>query len=582
MEKKKVTRNQKIAIAAGVCTAFVIMYGVQCFSYKDVFLKGTTINDMSCENMTVAEVESMLKEQVENYQLEVVFRDDVKEVIVGEDIQYAYESTGEVQKIFDQQNPFLWFTGYFKKRAYDIQTGTSFDKEKLVSIINEFEMVKDENQKKPENAFIKFDDKEFVIIDEEEGTTLLDDLLIEKITDAVEHRAELIALDKCDVYQKPEITKEDETLHKQVEQLNTLAKVKVTYTLPNGEKVLSGEEIVSWLEVDEEGNYVKNEALFEEKISEYVKALAKEVNTVGKGRPFTTTSGKNVEVKGGTYGWKINQKKEIAALKENIDNLESVTREPEYSSKELYTTNNGLGDTYIEINLTEQRLYYYVDGKIEIESPLVSGMMTADRYTPAGVYFLTYKQEDKVLRGRKRADGSYSYESPVDYWMPFNGGIGLHDAQWRGSFGGTIYKYSGSHGCINLPLSKAKQIYKRIDKETPIVCVYTHKYSIRAAIPEPAPTTASTPTPTSTPVPTQKPQQITASTPVPTQKPTEAPTPAPTQTPTATPTPTPVPTAPPTPEPTTPPTPEPTVPSTPEPTPAPTQTPSETTTPAAT
>ena len=131
-----------------------------------------------------------------------------------------------------------------------------------------------------------------------------------------------------------------------------------------------------------------------------------------------------------------------------------------------------------EVNLTEQYLYYYVEGQIEVEAPIVSGTMTSERFTPPGVYFLTYKQTDRILRGPTGEDGNPSYEAHVDYWMPFNGGIGLHDASWRGSFGGKTYVYSGSHGCINLPVSAARRIYNLIDKETPIVCVYNDGYSL--------------------------------------------------------------------------------------------------------
>ena len=56
--------------------------------------------------------------------------------------------------------------------------------------------------------------------------------------------------------------------------------------------------------------------------------------------------------------------------------------------------------------------------------------------------------------------------------MPFNGGIGMHDATWRGSFGGSIYQYSGSHGCINMPKAKAASLYEMIEKDCTVVCYY--------------------------------------------------------------------------------------------------------------
>ena len=40
-----------------------------------------------------------------------------------------------------------------------------------------------------------------------------------------------------------------------------------------------------------------------------------------------------------------------------------------------------------------------------------------------------------------------------------DGDIGLHDATWRSTFGGAIYRGGGSHGCINLPYWAAQSIY---------------------------------------------------------------------------------------------------------------------------
>lgn len=108
-----------------------------------------------------------------------------------------------------------------------------------------------------------------------------------------------------------------------------------------------------------------------------------------------------------------------------------------------------------------------------MESDFVSGTYNdKSRRTPSGVYSLAYKQRNQVLRPAPNPDGTYDYESPVSYWMPFNGGIGLHDANWRGRFGGNIYRNSGSHGCINLPVSFAGKFYESIEAGCPIVCFY--------------------------------------------------------------------------------------------------------------
>ena len=102
-----------------------------------------------------------------------------------------------------------------------------------------------------------------------------------------------------------------------------------------------------------------------------------------------------------------------------------------------------------------QKLWMYVDGECIVETNVVTGNINNGNGTRKGVFSLTYKTRNAVLRGP-------GYESPVSYWMPFDGDIGLHDATWRSSFGGTIYKYNGSHGCVNMPFNAAKTVYENL------------------------------------------------------------------------------------------------------------------------
>ena len=76
-----------------------------------------------------------------------------------------------------------------------------------------------------------------------------------------------------------------------------------------------------------------------------------------------------------------------------------------------------------------------------------------DRKTPSGIFFISECAKNKTLRGP-------GYASFVNRWMRLtNSGIGLHDATWRRSFGGSIYMHDGSHGCINLPKDFAYELY---------------------------------------------------------------------------------------------------------------------------
>ena len=212
---------------------------------------------------------------------------------------------------------------------------------------------------------------------------------------------------------------------------------------------------------------------------------------------------------------------ETEALAAIIASGESTTREPEYSQKEASHGANDYGDTYVEINLTGQHLFFYKEGKLVVESDFVSGNLAKGWGTPAGSYPLAYKQKNAVLKGE-------NYRTPVNYWMPFNNGIGMHDAKWRSSFGGTIYKTGGSHGCINLPPSVAKTIFDNISAGTPVIC-YNLPGTEKSTTSGTAKPAETKPAETTAPAETPAPAETQAPAPAETQAPSPAPTTAPTQ-----------------------------------------------------
>lgn len=251
------------------------------------------------------------------------------------------------------------------------------------------------------------------------------------------------------------------------QKLATVNGMSVTYQLPNNQtEVLDGLTIATWVN-GSQGLTVSVDAA---KVADYVQGLRNKYDTPAGTQTWQSADGTTKSIKT-DYGWHIDQAKETEALIANIQSLQSVTREPVYASRAAQTEMPQWGKTFVEIDLSSQHVYFYQDGNCVWDSKCVTGTATdPDRATPTGVFALKYKQRDRVLRGRiDPKTGKPSYESPVAYWMPFNGNIGLHDANWRSSFGGNIYLKSGSHGCINLPPKNAKTLYELITPGTVIV-----------------------------------------------------------------------------------------------------------------
>ena len=251
------------------------------------------------------------------------------------------------------------------------------------------------------------------------------------------------------------------------QKLATVNGMSVTYQLPNNQtEVLDGLTIATWVN-GSQGLTVSVDAA---KVAAYVQGLRNKYDTPAGTQTWQSADGTTKSIKT-DYGWHIDQTKETEALIANIQSLQSVTREPVYASRAVQTEMPQWGKTFVEIDISSQHVYFYQNGNCVWDSKCVTGTATdPDRATPTGVFALKYKQRDRVLRGRINPQtGKPSYESPVAYWMPFNGNIGLHDANWRSSFGGNIYLKSGSHGCINLPPKNAKTLFELITPGTVIV-----------------------------------------------------------------------------------------------------------------
>ena len=193
-------------------------------------------------------------------------------------------------------------------------------------------------------------------------------------------------------------------------------------------------------------------------IEDFVSELHSRFDTTTDSYTFTTPDGetsKTVPYK--TFGLTLKDSDEVEAINEALDSKISVTmRIPSMSGYE------DIGDDKILISIDDQHVWVYFDGELWNESDVVTGRQNVHD-TPTGVFYITECINGKYLRG---AD----YKTWVNKWMRLTtSGIGLHDATWRSSFGGNIYTYNGSHGCINLPKKFAYDLYEHAYVGLPVI-----------------------------------------------------------------------------------------------------------------
>ena len=456
MNNKKYSVSFIIAII--ICVTFSIYLLVSIYFTKHFYF-GTYINDVNVSCNTIEEADRKLLEESYNYVLELNERNDVTEYIEGNKINFKYEGNNEVENIKKTQNAFLWPLYLFFNNKYSINNVYSYNKDLLNEEFNKLSCFNKEGIIEPLDACFHYENGEYTIIKEVYGNKVNKDYLYAYIINSVSRGVKTIDLDKADVYENPDFTSESKKVIETQKQLNKYVSTNIYYVFDEEIEILDCNIINTWLEIDQTMNVVFNE----KEIKEYLNELSKKYDTYGKVRNFKTTTGKIVSVSGGNYGWKIDKTKEVQSLIEDIKTGDEIKKEPIYLQEAWGTRENDIGNTYVEINLTNQSLWFYKEGKLIVQGDVVTGNISRGNATPQGTYMLNYKQKNATLKGA-------GYSSDVKYWMPFNCNIGIHDASWRGSFGGSIYKSDGSHGCVNAPLYLAKKIYENIEPGTPVIC----------------------------------------------------------------------------------------------------------------
>lgn len=465
-------RNEKFltAMAAAFMTTAAVSFSSMAAVDTDFhrFVVGTIINGVPVSGMTTADAEAYIEGYFNGgYTLEIEDTEGVREAITDTSIGYTVDVTGDLEAILKEENDGGRVSGPGVEHRYTVDAELKYDEAALRALLENMAFVK--NASPTSDAYITpyEEGKAFSIVPEVQGTEIDMDKLMAAVKDALNSQTRLLKVENLDCYKTIQVTADNADLNQMCANLNRYKDINITYVFGDQQEILPGLEAVKWIDGVSRSTVQVNQ----QKVAEYVKYLADKYDTYGKPHTFTSTSGRQVSVNG-DYGWQINQAEEAVALTRMVQNGTNQTREPAYSRTAASRTGNDFGTTYVEVDMGLQHIYMYENGTLIAEAPIVTGNVAKGWTTPEGLYTLYYKERDRVLRGPKRADGTYSYESPVSYWMPFNGGIGLHDASWRGKFGGEIYKNNGSHGCINIPPKTAAVIYEHVYKGIPILCFY--------------------------------------------------------------------------------------------------------------
>lgn len=459
-KKRKAKKAKKIVL--GILIAYIVIlaavYGAGVFYYSSHFYSGSSINGFNSAGKTVEEVEKEIAEEIDSYQLILKGRENKIESIGAEKIGMKYVQDGRIQELKKQQNPWTWFLSFADSKDYTMSATTAYDKDAVYAAIDALGCFKEENLVQPVNAHLEATENGYEIIPEVVGNVLDKEKVKAAVIKAIDSGEIEVDLDAEGCYKTPEILSTDADLIKQKEQGNAFLNVTVTVDFADRQEVINKEVMKNWLITDEEGNV----ALSQEKVRAYVDDLKYKYDTFGATREFQTANGGRITVKGGDYGWAIAPNDTTAKIIDAIKSGESQTIEPEYIYRGYHREKDEIGNTYVEISLQQQHMWFFKDGQLLVSTDVVTGNHNKGLDTHTGVYAIMYKERDATLVGQ-------GYNSHVKYWMPFYANTGIHDASWRNKFGGSEYISNGSHGCVNTPSANAEKIFNNIEKGVPVV-----------------------------------------------------------------------------------------------------------------
>lgn len=457
-------------IAGSIAGVLICIYiGVAVFLMSH-FQYNTTINGEDFSWKKVADVNSYIKAEVAQYSLVVKGKEDKKETISGKDLSLTYKNTGIAKQSLKKQNPFLWPVSFFKKSNEHIKVDVTYDEAALEEQVKKLNFVTDEGLTDPVNALPKFNGETFVVEPEVLGTKVDLAVLTEQAGAAVSAFEQELDLEEAGCYLKPAYTSESKEVQAACDTMNNYCKASITYDMSPNTEVVDKTLISGWVSCDANMNVTLNQ----DAVAAYMNEFGGKYNTLWSTRSITSPWGKTAEVTPGTYGWSIDVAAETQALIACIQAGETVVKEPAYAQRAATHEPQDWGRTYIEVDLSEQYMWYIADGNVVMETPVVTGKPVPATVTPPGAYFISEKLMYTTLVGNIVPEtGEPEYRTPVDYWMRITGsGIGFHDANWQSSFGGDVYTWNGSHGCINMPYDAVSVLYNSADWGTPAILHY--------------------------------------------------------------------------------------------------------------
>ncbi|MDY6064999.1 MAG: peptidoglycan binding domain-containing protein [Finegoldia sp.] len=435
--------NKTLKSALKIIFIVAAVYALISLLFMNVTYPNAQINNQNLGMIPISKVGAAFDDDT----IKIVGRDN--KTVELNNKQAGLYSNFEEDAVYTQ-NAYKWPVELVQGVNHQFKVNKSVDMDKLKEALKSLELFK--NMTEPKNAKIVVDSKEAKVEPEVVGNKLDLDKTAQSVVEAFKSGEEVVNLDS--EYVNPKIVSAD--LQSQKDKLNNILKTQVKINMPDG----------SVYDLDNSKLLNENYEYEPKRLRAIVDEIIGKYELIGKEFDFTTTAGEKTKVTAQVYGNEINKEESVNKIQEALESGKGSTVDLVYDRQ---STNTGdIGNTYIEVDIDNQTMYYYIDGEQVLSTPVVTGDPTTGADTPKGIFEIWSKEIDRFLEGTDMSGEHYKVH--VNYWMQVDyTGVGIHDTVKRPAFGGSIYMGNGSLGCINTPLDAEAYIYEHADYGTPVI-----------------------------------------------------------------------------------------------------------------
>ncbi len=447
-----------IKVILGLMFIFFMVYIAGIFVFKANVAPNTFIGELSVSMMNYNDLEDAIEEKFkeETFEIKDIKIENYEKTI--SELGASIDSSKLAKDIQAEQSAVKWPFEVAAKSEFEIDEYITVDDQKLEEALREKQLFSSADRIIAEDAYLELDSEsnQYVVVEATKGTVVDSSSFIPAASEAIANLE--TSIDTADYYKQA--NNDVDTLQSQADSLNERINRYVAMKIGDDELEVDKSTLANSIYIDENGEVAVNS----EVLYWYLYDLSLEYDSTEVGEGYRTVTESNMvpayeEIEAGL----------LSDEDGDVIGEAPITDEEENFKQKVKTDE----PTYIEISLSQQLMWVYLDDELLVQTPVVTGSAADDWETPTGEFTVISKETDKELDG---STVGYDYLVPVNYWMRLtNSGIGIHDIDWLNADNAwnsrEVYETQGSHGCINTPGEAMATIYENIPVGTPVYIV---------------------------------------------------------------------------------------------------------------